>query len=110
MGGAERDPGGGGGGGSRRVRRGDDALEDGRDGVGTVRVGERLGVRLQATGSILPVRSTSFTPLSGSGLREAVMTMPVARPVTWGSAAASAPQRNTVDARTSPLVRKPAVP
>ena len=33
-----------------RVDEGDDALEDGRDGVGAVRVGERLGVRLPGHG------------------------------------------------------------
>ena len=92
------------------VRRGDDALEDRRDIVRDRPRWRAPRRALQATGSIPPVQSTSFTPLSGSGLCEAVMTMPVARPVTWERAAASAPQRNTVDARTSPLVRKPAVP
>ena len=38
------------------------------------------------------------------------MTRPVARPVTRERTAASAPQRNTVDASRAPSVRKPAVP
>ena len=66
--------------------------------------------RSHATGSIPPSQSTSLTPLSRSGLWLAVTTMPVARPVTADRTAATAPQRNTVDASTSPRVRKPAVP
>ena len=66
--------------------------------------------RSHATGSIPPSQSTSLTPLSRSGLWLAVTTIPVALPVTDDRIAATAPQRNTVDARTSPIVRKPAVP
>ena len=61
-------------------------------------------------GNMPPVQSTSFTPLSASGLWLAVITMPHARPVTRERIAASAPQRNTVERRVVPTVRNPAVP
>lgn len=64
----------------------------------------------QLVGNIPPVQSTSFTPLSTSGLWLAVIMMPHARPVTRDRIAARAPQRNTVECNVVPTVRNPAVP
>ncbi len=57
-----------------------------------------------------PSGSTIFTPLSGSGLCDAVIIRPHACPSSPARTAVSRPHRNTVDASTVPLFLKPAVP